>query len=263
MANIDLDKIKSVLKIENLDEAALGEFQTFVSEMVDLKAKELATKAVEPIIAEAKQEMETDLEGKFDEYKKDLASNLSNFVDGVLEEQIEIPQIVTEFARKGRLYSDLIDQFKLRIGIDEAAVNEEARTLLAEALEKIESLKKELNEATAKNLEIKSDAKKLATALYAYKKTEGLTESQRSQALVLLEGIDDVKTIDEKFAFFESYMLNEHSSAENKGNEENAGKGVTENLNEDASKGKENQPPAPKSGDDVLMSFWAKELKKD
>jgi hypothetical protein len=51
-----------------------------------------------------------------------------------------IPDKVLEYARKGELYSDLIEQFKVRLGVDEGLLDEEVKALLKEAKTEIQIL---------------------------------------------------------------------------------------------------------------------------
>lgn len=190
-----MDKILELLGLEKLDESAQTEIKEKLSDIIDVKARELS----EAKLQEEKDRLVEEYEEKFNEYKDDITSKFSNFVDSVLEEEMVIPDKVIEYARKGELYSDLIEQFKSRLAIDEGILDEEVKSLLKEAREEIISLRETLDEKTANELELQKDAQDMAAALYLRKKCDGLTESQKVRILEILEGITDKEEIDRKF----------------------------------------------------------------
>ena len=96
-----------------------------MEEPIDVKARERA----DSLLGEEKERLVTEYETKFEDYKKDITSKFSNFVDSVLDQELTIPEKVMEYARKGELYTDLVEQFKIRIGIDEGVLDEEAKAL--------------------------------------------------------------------------------------------------------------------------------------
>ncbi|MFA5396962.1 MAG: hypothetical protein WC346_13215, partial [Methanogenium sp.] len=95
-----IDEIKKILGINTLDEAQ----QTLLTEklemMIDVKAQEKS----ESILSEEKERLVEEYEAKFEEYKKDITSKFSDFVDSVLDEELEIPEKVLEFAKIGETY---------------------------------------------------------------------------------------------------------------------------------------------------------------
>ena len=184
-----------MLNVDKLDESAQTEIKERLESIIEVKASELT----EAKLSEKKEELIEEYENKFDEYKEDITSKFSNFVDSVLEEELNIPENILEYAHKGELYSDLIEQFKVRLGIDEGLMDEEVKGLLREAKDEILALRDEMNKVISENLEMKSDAQELASNLYLRKKCDGLTESQKTRVLDILEGVKDKSVIDKKF----------------------------------------------------------------
>jgi len=190
-----MEKILELLGAEKLDESTQSEVKSKLQDIIDLKAKELSESKTD----ESKQALVEEYEQKFEEYKNDITSKFSNFVDSILDEEMVIPDKIVEYARKGELYSDLIEQFKTRLAIDEGLLDSEVKGLLREAKDEIINLREEIDEKTASELELQKDAQEMAAALYLRKKCDGLTESQKTQIINLLEGITDKEEIDRKF----------------------------------------------------------------
>lgn len=191
-----MDKLLKLLGIDSLNEETQAEVKTKLQDYIDVKAKELS----EEKVSEEKEVLVEKYEEKFEEYKKDVTAKFSNFVDNILEEELTIPEKVLEFAKKGELYDDLIEQFKVRLGVDEGLVDEEVKGLLKEAKEEILKLRGEIDSITEKHLEVTSDAQEMAAQLYLYEKCEGLTEKQKRHVMAILEGVEDKAEIDRKFA---------------------------------------------------------------
>lgn len=191
-----MDEILKMLGIDKLDESKQSEITTKLKDIVQLKVDE----SVKEKEAELKETLTEQYEEKFEEYKEDLTEKFSNFLDEVLNEEMVIPEEIREFARKGQLYSDLIESFKIRIGIDEGLLDEEAKEIMGEAKEEILKLREKQNELISENLELKSDAKELSAHIYLTEKCNELTLPQKERAMKLLEGITDKEEIDRKIS---------------------------------------------------------------
>lgn len=212
---MDMKEIAKLLGVEALDESVANEVETKLATLIENKVGEkvevlatekaevLAKTMVEEALVEEKETLKEALvqeyEEKFEDYKETLAEKFSLFVDDILAEKLEIPEVIKEYARKGELYSDLIEQFKVRLGIDEGLVNEEAKDLLSEAKDEILKLRDEKNALTEKYLSGKALLHEASVALYLHDKCEGLTESQKEKVFTILEGINDKEVIDRKF----------------------------------------------------------------
>jgi len=184
-----------MLGIQKLDEAAQKEIKEKLTLVIEVKAKELSAE----VLVEEKKKLVEDYEEKFDEYKDEITSKFSDFVDSIFEEELTIPEKVLEFASKGELYHDLIEQFKVRLSVDEGLLDEEVKSLLKEAKEEIIKLRTDMNKTIDENLTIKSDASEMAAQLYLFEKCEGLTNKQKKKVFTILEGIRDKDEIDKKF----------------------------------------------------------------
>jgi hypothetical protein len=191
-----MDKILSLLGADKLNEETQGELKEKLNHIIEIEAKKLSEAALE----EAKTQLVEEYEAKFDTYKDEITSKFSNFTDGVFEDELIIPEQIQEFAKKGQLYNDLIEQFKVRIGVDQGLLDEEVKGILKGAKEEILKLRESNDGNIAKELELKEDAQAMAAQLYLYKKCEGLTEGQRKQVFDILEGITDTTEIDAKFS---------------------------------------------------------------
>lgn len=203
------DEILKMLKAESLNEDQQTAITEKLNDIVDLKVQEKVNEALET----EKENLLEHYEEKFEDYKKDITSKFSNFVDDILEEEMIIPENIMEYARKGELYSDLIDQFKVRIGIDEGVLDDEARNLLSEARDEILKLNEDVNSLMEEKLVLESDAQDLASELYKVRKTDGLTTPARKRVMGLLEGVTNVKEIDRKFDLIVENKLHEAEDA--------------------------------------------------
>jgi hypothetical protein len=200
-----LDEVLKVLGVDKLDEAQQTAISEKIETMVDVKARERA----DELLREDKEALVEEYEAKFEDYKKDITSKFSDFVDSVLDEELEIPEKVIQYAKKGELYEELIEQFKIRLAIDEGALDEEVKGLLREAKEEILKLKGDINAHMAKEMELKEDAKKMAANLYLRKKCDGLLESQKEKVMGLLGDLTEKAEIDKKFEYISKNILTE------------------------------------------------------
>jgi ribosomal protein L37AE/L43A len=201
-----MEEILKLLGIESLNESQQEEIKTKLNDLIDIKVNE----KIEEKLEEEKASLVEFYEDKFEEYKEDITSKFSNFLDDVLNEELEIPENIMEFARKGEIYEEAINLLKTKIAVDEGILDEEAKSLLQEAKDEIVSLRDEVNTLYSEKLQLESDAKELATHLYLRKKCDGLTEAQKTKVMKLLEGVTSKEEIDRKFkVILESIKLNE------------------------------------------------------
>jgi len=207
---MEIKDILAMLKTDLLTEEQQAEIKQNIEDLIDLKVQDKLNEMVE----KEKESLIELYEEKFETYKQDITSKFSDFVDTVLEEELVIPEELKEFARKGELYNDLIEEFKTRIGIDEGIMDDEVKVLLKEARDEIIKLREDVNTSTGELIEAKSDAKKMAAEIYKRDKCDGLTESQRKNVMRLLEGVEDTKDIDRKFEVIVKHYLNEQDDEE-------------------------------------------------
>ena len=190
-----MDKILKLLGADKLNEDTQGDLKEKLQTIVEVEAKKLS----DTKLTDEKQLLVEDYEKKFDEYKEDITQKFSNFVDNVLEKELVIPEKIMEYAKKGELYHDLIEQFKVRLSVDQGLLDEEVKSLLKEAKDEIVKLRKDTDERISENLELQKDAQEMAATLYLHDKCRGLTESQKEHMFSILSGILDSEEIDRKF----------------------------------------------------------------
>jgi hypothetical protein len=190
-----MEKLLELLGVQKLDESEQEIIKEKLQTLIEVKAQEL----METKLEEEKTKLIEAYEDKFETYKEDVTGKFSNFVDEILEQELQIPEKVLEYARKGELYSDLIEQFKVRLGVDEGLLDEEVKALLKEAKDEIVKLRDELNESISDKLQTKQDATELAAEVYLHRKCKGLTEGQSQHVIEMLDGVTDREEIDRKF----------------------------------------------------------------
>ncbi len=194
-----MDKIFEMLGIEKLDENKQGELKETLNIIVESKAGEIAKSKMDELLKGKKEELVEEYETKFETYKEEITSKFSNFVDDIIEQEMVIPENVIKYAHLGELYDELIEQFKVRLAIDEDMIDEEVKDMLGEAKEEIETLRSQLDESKGQILEFKEDTSKMAAHIYLREKCDGLTESQKTHVINIL-GDETVKeNIDSKF----------------------------------------------------------------
>jgi len=196
---MDLTKILKMLQADKLEESKQTEIKEILETLIESKAHEVSETRIDEEVAKEKEKLTEALETKFETYKDEITSKFSNFVDSVLEEEVKIPEKIVEFAKYGETYKDLIDQFKIRLAIDEGVLTDEVKDLLKEAKEEILSLKDQLNESTSKVLDLQKDAQEMAAHIYLRKKCDGLTESQKKHVIAILGDEVIKENIDKKF----------------------------------------------------------------
>ena len=246
-----MEKLLELLGVQKLEESEQEVIKEKLQALIEVKAQELSNTKLD----EEKNKLIEAYEEKFDAYKEDITGKFSNFVDEILEQELQIPEKILEYARKGELYSDLIEQFKVRLGVDEGLLDEEVKALLKEAREEIVKLRDELNESISDKLQTKQDATELAAEVYLHRKTNGLTESQKEHVIEMLDGITDREEIDRKFdVIVEAYNGNGKKNGEDEEDEDEEDDDEEENGNGKKKKKKKNG----KNGDKEY-----KEMKKD
>ena len=190
-----MDKILELLGANKLNEDTQNDIKEKLQTIIEVESKKLSNSQLE----EQKTQLVEDYEGKFTDYKEDITQKFSNFVDGVLEKELVIPEKIMEYAKKGELYHDLIEQFKIRLSVDQGLLDEEVKGLLKEAKNEIVKLRTDLDGNISEKLDLQKDAQEMAAQLYLHEKCKGLTESQKEQMFNILSGITDKDELDRKF----------------------------------------------------------------
>lgn len=251
-----MDKLLEMLGVQKLDEQEQEAIKEKLNTLIELKAKE----AVDEMLQAEKNKLIETYEEKFDAYKEDITSKFSNFVDEILESEMTIPEKVLEYARKGELYSDLIEQFKVRLGVDEGLLDEEVKALLKEAKEEIQDLRKQLDGTIAEKLEVTGDAQDLAAQLYVRKKCDGMTVEQSGHVMAMLEGIKDRAEIDRKFEVIVEAYGNGNGKDDDEEDEEEDENG---NGNGKKKKKKKDMKEGNEDGKGKVLTTEDEDLEKD
>lgn len=194
-----MEKIFELLGIEKLDESKQEDLKTALKTVIESKASDIADEKVEKLLEEKEETLKEEYKEKFNEYKEDITTKFSNFVDSILDEEMVIPENIKKFAHLGEAYEELIEQFKIRLAIDEDMIDGEVKTMLKEAKEEIEALRTKVDEQKGKTLDLEKDAASMAAQLYIRQKCDGLTEAQKKHVVNLLEGVIVKEDIDRKF----------------------------------------------------------------
>lgn len=205
-----MDELLKLLKVDALDEADQDVIKSKLEVLIEAKVQE----KVEKLIEKESEKLVEEYSTKFETYKDEVLSKFSDFVDKVIDEELVIPENIIEYARKGELYEDVIEQLKLRIAIDEGILDDEAKSIMTEAKEEIIDLRGQLDESISENIEAKSLLSEARAELYKNDLCEGLTYKQKSKILPLLEGLEDFEEIDRKFTIISEALMDDDDSDE-------------------------------------------------
>lgn len=211
-----MDELLKLLNASALNESDQESLKEKLEILIEAKAQE----KVDVLVEDEKTRLVSEYEDKFETYKEDVFSKFSTFVDQILEEEMVIPEHIVEYARKGELYEDIIEQFKIRIAIDEDALDTETKEIISEAKEEIMSLRGQLDEAISENLDAKVLLTEAQAELHKNELCEGLTVTQKSKIMPLLEGINDIADLDKKFSKISEIFLTEAKEEEEKDEED-------------------------------------------
>lgn len=243
---MDINKVLEQLGVQQLDESKQSDIKDKLETIVETKADEKVKEKEQ----ELKDSLTEQYEEKFETYKNDVTEKFSSFLDEVLDEEMEIPSKIKEYARKGELYEPVIEQFKTKLGIDEGLIEDEMKDLLKECKSEITTLKEQVNELTSENMEVKKDAKELSAYAYLQEKCDGLTLKQKERVMSILENCTDKTEIDKKFDTIVESVDSEESNEDDTNLNENDGDGKQDTDNKLDESNKSNDPF------DQMKSYW-------
>lgn len=217
--------ILKLLKTDMLTESEVEQLTEKLNILVEDKVNELVDEKVVLI----KEELELEYNEKLYSHIDEVTSNFSDFMDKIIEEELEIPEQIIEFARKGELYTDLIEDFKVRLSVDEGHLDDEIREAMIEAKNEIESLKESLNSAIDETIVLKEDNKVLTAMTYINEKCDGLTVGQKLKVTGLLDGLYEKDEIDRKYdLIIDTFGINESDEEDDEDDDEGELKGKGE-----------------------------------
>ena len=255
-----MKKILELINVDTLDESKQAEITEKLESIIEVKVDEKVQAKLTEKESTLKEELTTVYEEKFEEYKEDITEKFSNFIDDILEKEIVMDEKVIEFARKGELYADLIEQFKTRLAIDEGQIDEEVKDILREARDEITSLNSDLDVEVGKNLTLESTVNEGKAIVYLLEKVKGLPVEDAEKVLSLLEDETDTETIDRKYDAIVETILTEKKK-EDEDDEDDEGDEGDEDGDEDKKKKKKKK--IKESKNPTLMEQWANTMKKE
>jgi len=248
---MDIKKLLELLSIDKLDESKQTEIKEKVESIIEVKLIEKLTEKE----AALKEMLVTEYEEKFETYKEDITEKFSNFVDEILEQELAIPDHIVEFARKGELYEDLIEQFKTRLAIDEDMIGDEVKDLLKEARDEIKSLKDQFNAKIEENLTLTVEKDKLEIQTYLMEKVKGLPLEDAEKVIAILEDESDTDVIDKKYDTLIESILEVKKTDEEDDEDE-------EEEDDDMKKKKKKKDGDDDMKESTLMNRWMSTLKE-
>ena len=248
---MDIKKLLELLSIDKLDESKQTEIKEKVESIIEVKLIEKLTEKE----AALKEMVVTEYEEKFETYKEDITEKFSNFVDEILEQELAIPDHIVEFARKGELYEDLIEQFKTRLAIDEDMIGDEVKDLLKEARDEIKSLKDQFNAKIEENLTLTVEKDKLEIQTYLMEKVKGLPLEDAEKVIAILEDESDTDVIDKKYDTLIESILEVKKTDEEDDEDE-------EEEDDDMKKKKKKKDGDDDMKESTLMNRWMSTLKE-
>jgi len=201
-----MDELKKLFESLEVDKEALDEVVKKAQTLVDARVKDQTETIREEIQNQVNEENEKwkeeqiqVFEEKYEEYKETMTSKFSEFVDHVISEEIKIPEKVREYARKGQIYEPIIEEFKSKIAVDQGLIDEEVKSLLSEARDKIVELQGKYDETFGESLELSERLRKAEVKAHLLEKCEELTLEQRKFMVRVLSDAESVEEVDEKF----------------------------------------------------------------
>jgi len=232
-----MDKLQELLKATGSTEDSIKEIVKLVQETVDLK------------LLEGKEIQEAELKEQFDAdyatFTDELVEKLSMFLDETLKEDLVISEEVIKWAKIGKEYNPLLEALKLKIQLDEGALNEEATKKIDEAMAAAASMKEKLDTALADNLKLADKLQKfeIAQAVEGKCAEAALSVDETANVKKLMEGFSK-EEVDEKFETVVKFVKGKASDngnpTEDNNNVDGKGNVIVEDDNQ-------NQDPNPAS----------------
>jgi hypothetical protein len=119
------------------------------------------------------------------EFRDQLTTEMSNFMDIYLEKMIPADQI--QEAVDNTSAKRIVDQVKQLVSIDEDYISDTIREALQDGKDRMDTLTKELNEAVKTNIQINQDLKSTSSKLVLETKTTDFGDSKKNYVMRVLE----------------------------------------------------------------------------
>jgi len=257
------EKLLKLLDLGKLDESKQTEIKDKFESIIEVKVDEKVKDKLDEKEKTMKEGLTKLYEEKFEAYKDDITEKFSNFIDEILEQEMVLDPKIIEFARKGELYEDLIEQFKTRLAIDEDILDKEVKDILREARDEIKSLKDEINTKIEESLTLKIENDKLSIGKYITEKVKGLPIDDAEKVASLLEDEKDTESIDKKFDIICETILNEKKDDEDDDEDEDDDDKKKKKKKKKKDDDEDEDEDLEESKKSSLIEHWANSLKED
>lgn len=183
------EHVNALLEGENLSE----EFQAKATTIFEaaVKAK------LEEEVALLEQAYAETLEERVEEIMEELASNVDDYLNYVVEQWIAENEVAVESALRSELTEDFISGLRSLFAEHYIDVPEEEVQVVEELSSTVEDLEAKLNEEIQRNVELTSMLAESRKVELAAQVCEGLTDTQTQKLLALVENVE--YTDDETF----------------------------------------------------------------
>ena len=183
------EHVNALLEGENLSE----EFQAKATTIFEaaVKAK------LEEEVALLEQAYAETLEERVEEIMEELASNVDDYLNYVVEQWIAENEVAVESALRSELTEDFISGLRSLFAEHYIDVPEEEVQVVEELSSTVEELEAKLNEEIQRNVELTSMLAESRKVELAAQVCEGLTDTQTQKLLALVENVE--YTDDETF----------------------------------------------------------------
>ena len=140
------------------------------------------------------------IEKDYERFKDKLTDTTAKTINEIFEEDLQLSENVRKWAAKGKIYDNMIKQFKIRMSYDDCLMDEQALSLLREAKQTIIKLRSNIAKAKTSTAMVRDDIKTMRKQLYIYKRLDEMKINNLNQhkiKIILLEGdIDNLSEYD-------------------------------------------------------------------
>jgi hypothetical protein len=195
------EHVNALLEGENLSE----EFQAKATTIFEaaVKAK------LEEEVALLEQAYAETLEERVEEIMEELASNVDDYLNYVVEQWIAENEVAVESALRSELTEDFISGLRSLFAEHYIDVPEEEVQVVEELSSTVEELEAKLNEEIQRNVELTSMLAESRKVELAAQVCEGLTDTQTQKLLALVENVeytDDTSFVEKISTLKENYF---------------------------------------------------------
>lgn len=161
-------------------------FKETAIEKIQEMAEGYIAKEVETKVEEIRTVLQEEYAEKVEILEENVVDKLDKFLD--LEITSKISDELLEAVAINETYAPIIAGIQHLFETKYVAIDSEGSKIVEAAKAEAEDAKKKLDEAFAEKVKLASKVEKLQTGLLIATKTEGLTESQKDRAMLMLEG---------------------------------------------------------------------------